>query len=532
MKVIYNFFKISVVSIMMLFSSCDDILDLGPIDYYGNSNFWQNKEQVQSYIYGIHTKMRSYDFTRRFYFGEGRGGLQVTGTSSQGVSTYDDVIKGNRLTGDNAGLSSWGGLYGMVFDCNLVIQNIEGGSIHLSNKADVDYLLAQVYGIRSMLYFTMYRAYGGVPIVKKVKVLDGQVSAEELYTARSKPEEVMAFIKEDIDKSISLFEESGKSWVNNVTWSKAATQMLGAQVYLWSAKVTLGGQKPEAGDLTKAESFLNDLKGNSQFGLLNDFANIFLSTNESNKEIIFATNYADGEATSSVGNFMYAEANIVSFFDKDGAKQSSDPLNIKSTGLQRYEYTLNFWKSFDANDTRRDATFWEYYKADGTVAGTVVRKFMGSINSTGARVYDTNMPVFRFADVILMLAEVENMKGGDVASYVNIIRKRAYGANWDESVYGYTNSSFKDNEYAILHERDREFVMEGTRWYDVVRMKDAADGESLAFDASVTYGSSSLLSSSDKYMLLWPVDKSTLNADPLLKQTPGFKVADQEEEVW
>lgn len=537
MKVIYNFFKVAVVSILMLFSSCDDILDLGPIDYFGSSNFWKNKEQVQSYINGIHLKMRNYDFTTRFYMGEARGGLQHLGTSSQGVSTWQDEIKGNTLTGDNPGLGSWGGLYGMVFDCNLVIQNVEGTSIHLSSKAEVDYLLAQVYGIRAKLYFDMYRAYGGVPIVTKVKVLDGQVSAEELYTARSKPEEVMTFIKDNIQKSIALFEESGKEWVNNVTWSKAATQMLGAQVYLWSAKVSLGNQHPDAGDLAKAEAFLTDLKNNTRFGLLNNFASIFLSTNESNKEIIFATNYADGEATSSVSNFMYAEANIVSFFDKTGTRLSSDPLNIKATGIQRYEYTLDFWNSFDDYDTRRDATFFEYYKKDTQsdnyiLAGTVLRKFMGSINATNARVFDTNLPVYRYADVLLMLAEVENMKSGDVAQYINQIRQRAYGSNWDATVHSYSNSTFKDNEYAILIERDREFVFEGTRWYDVVRMKDAVNGNSLAFDAAVTYGTTSLLPSGDTYKLLWPVDKNTLGADPLLKQTPGYKVADQEEEVW
>ena len=69
-----------------------------------------------------------------------------------------------------------GGLYGNIFDCNLVIQMVEGSEIHKKNKEKVDVLLGQTYGIRALYYFTLYRAYGGVPLVRRVKVLDGQVS--------------------------------------------------------------------------------------------------------------------------------------------------------------------------------------------------------------------------------------------------------------------------------------------------------------------------------------------------------------------
>ena len=90
--------------------------------------------------------------------GEARGGLQVTGTSSQGVSTYNDVIKSNTLSGDNPGLTRWGGgesLYGNIFDCNLLIQNVENTDIQKNNKVEVDYILAQTYGIRALYYFTL-----------------------------------------------------------------------------------------------------------------------------------------------------------------------------------------------------------------------------------------------------------------------------------------------------------------------------------------------------------------------------------------
>lgn len=110
-------------------------------------------------------------------------------------------------------VSQWGGagsVYGNVFDCNLLIQNIEDSEMHKSNKATVDFLLAQTYGIRAFHYFKLYRAYGGVPLVNKVKVLDGQVTADELYTGRSTPKETMDFIKADLKKSLDYFASAGK----------------------------------------------------------------------------------------------------------------------------------------------------------------------------------------------------------------------------------------------------------------------------------------------------------------------------------
>jgi hypothetical protein len=519
---------------IFLLTSCKDTLDLAPIDYYGSSNFWKTLPQVEAYVNGIHLDLRSTNFTRQFLLGEARGGLQKTGTSSQGVSLYDDPIKGNTLSGDVTGLSSWAGLYGNIFDCNLVIQTVEGSEIHKNNKEKVDILLGETYGIRALYYFTLYRTYGGVPMVRRVKVLDGQVSPTDLYTGRATPKVVMDSIKSDIQKSLNYFgtyQDAGA--INNVMWSKVASQMLAAEIYLWSAKVSLGDQKPAADDLTKAENYLLTVKNDSRFGLLNNFTDVFSSKNENNKEIIFAINYADGEATSNVGNFLYAPASMIGvFYDRNGNKINTDILDLRGVGIQRYEYTNEFWLSFNAKDKRRDATFMDYYDNKGKLTGTVMKKFLGSINSTGNRVFDANEPLYRYSDVLLMLAEVENMKGGDPAKYINQIRQRAYGSDFDASTDSYINSDFKTNELEILKERDKEFVYEGKRWYDVCRLKDAKDGKPLAFDNASTYKGTSVIKDTESYKLLWPVDKNTLNNDPLLKQTPGYKVGDQQEESW
>ena len=76
--------------------------------------------------------------------------------------------------------------------------------------------------------------------------------------------------------------------------------------------------------------------------------------------------------------------------------------------------------------------------------------------------------LYRYSDVLLMMAECENGLGNPCASYINEVRARAYGDNFAGNEY--VEGTFAENELAILQERDKEFVGEGKR---TVYAKDA-----------------------------------------------------------
>lgn len=111
-----------------------------------------------------------------------------------------------------------------------------------------------------------------------------------------------------------------------------------------------------------------------------------------------------------------------------------DALNIANTGSQQLEYKHEIYNSFDVTDTRREATFIASYNKNVetnelTLRGTHVRKNIGYVNAQGSRIYCGDYIIYRLPLVYLMLAEIENMQGGNVAQYINIVRKRAYGTN-------------------------------------------------------------------------------------------------------
>lgn len=166
----------------------------------------------------------------------------------------------------------------------------------------------------------------------------------------------------------------------------------------------------------------------------------------------------------------------------------------------------------------------DYYSDAAASAGPglVLRKGLGSLNSTNDRIFDADIILYRYADAILMMAEIENGLTGTCASYINDIRKRAFGAAYDPAIHAYADGSYADNELAILKERDKEFVWEGKRWFDVVRMRDAA-GNSLAFSPAANYPAvNPLIPTAEAHKLLWPVDVNTLNQNPNLTQTSGY----------
>lgn len=172
----------------------------------------------------------------------------------------------------------------------------------------------------------------------------------------------------------------------------------------------------------------------------------------------------------------------------------------------------------DPNDTRRDNfirlyddgnVHFPYQAGETSYKGSVLQKFLGIVGDDGARKSYNNIPLYRYADVVLLLAEAKNNLQEDPSAEINLVRQRAYGANYPS--YIYTNGSQAENAEAILNERYKEFVGEGKRWWDLVRA-----GESYVFDEIQS------LDESEAYKIYYSISQSMLANDDQLVQTEGY----------
>ena len=520
---------------VLAFASCN-VLELTAVDEPTSSTFWKSEAQIQTFLNNLYDDLRNVG-TIPFVLGETRGGTLKEGVSTEGESLdYANYVT-QSLSASVSGTTSWWGFYANLLIVNQYIYKLEKECDFLSADAR-NRFLAPAYGLRAYYYFLLYRTNGGVILETQPKVLMGGISQSDYYMGRSSAKETLQFIKEEIGRSEEAFGTSRDAGC--YTWNYYATQMLKAQVYLWASKVetmfqdkdknTDGSYSPtnKNADLEVAREALETIVKSNRFHLLDNFADIFDFDHKANAEVIFALYYHMNETTNGFSTMLYQPALWVGNSYAEDATTPFDNVFSLTGGVHRVEYLESFVRSYDVEDSRREAIFLEYYNKKAgepdRAFGSVVKKYLGEVYNQ-VRYADSDVIVYRYADVLLTLAEVENDLGNsDVAAgYINDVRKRAYG----NTSHAYTAGSQAEVELTILKERDKELVAEGCRWFDVIRMKDAS-GKPLVFSADAaypkTYGgtASPILTSSQAHMVLWPVSHTVMENDENIAQTYGY----------
>src|SRR5699024_5858188 len=143
-------------------------------------------------------------------------------------------------------------------------------------------------------------------------------------------------------------------------------------------------------------------------------------------------------------------------------------------------------------------------------SSSILKKFLGRIDRS-ERVFDSDVPVYRYADVILLLAEAKNNLGEDPSDEINLIRERAYGEDYDDS-HSYSNKSKDENTEAILKERYIEFIGEGKRWWDLRRMGDRYVIKHVPY-----------IEAGEEYKLQLPLSPDMIGRNNKLEQTKGWE---------
>lgn len=492
---------------LMLVAGCNQMkLDLTPVSSITDGNFWKSSEQWDSFVVGIHSRLRTHTYNL-FVLGSLRSD-EFGETSFGGESTNNrERLWLNTLNVDNPGISNFGDFYSNINQINLLIQKTEETS--LLTEANKGYYLGQAYGLRAFYYFHLLRSWGSVVIHEEAST---KFDIDALAKASSPESEVMALIKSDLAKSESSFSNNYQIKLNKGLWSKSATLMLKAEVHLWSSQQMGGG----TADALIAKTALSDIQTNvAGLGLMDNFADVFSYNNKGNREIIFSIYNELNEYNFMGGAFLpfLPQINYIgNYYDSlSNAKIDVQRDLVGGTGgFQAPIKKSTYWR-FSNQDSRKYASIQGAFSLqDGvfTLAGCYVKKYQGIINA-GSRVLVDDYPIYRYADLLLLLAEAKNILGEDPATEINEVRKRAFKNNFSESLVGFPNKPGDDDvKEAILNERYFEFIAEGKRWYDLRRFGK----EYVLKYTTVT----------EDYQLLWPIGLGTLTNNKALVQTPGY----------
>lgn len=503
-------FLVLVFIMSVITTSCKKQLELTPVSSISDANYWKTPDQFDAFVSGIHNRFRSHNSSihalgelRSDIFGTEPGSAGTfSGEATQGLERFWLQT----LDLDNAGVSNFGGFYSNIVQLNLLIEKLN--TTNVVSAVNKNYYLGIAHGMRAYYYFLMYMAWGDV-VIQTEPISSFDVS--NLAKAASPAAEVMALIKSDIDQSVSSFGSDFSFRNQKGYWSKAATLMLKAEVYLWSAH--RGGGNTDA---TTALNALNEIQANvTGLSLRPTFSSVFAAgaANKGNSEIIFSIRYLLNESTMPFGSFYPQNNLIIAYYDSITARQ----FNVTQDnwgGILRAPVRSAIFRKFNDLDSRKWFSIQGAYNrpAPGVyvLAGCFQKKYEGE-QDAGVRRYTNDYPIYRYADLLLLKAEAKILLGQNPANEINLVRARAFGSNYNAAVHGYPNQPVDaDAKNALLQERLFEFIMEGKRWHDLRRFGD-----------NYVFANTNVLPN-ETYKLLWPIDRNSLTNNRALKQNPGY----------
>lgn len=505
----YTYSKITVL-IFCMFSlfGCTDMLDQEPMGLATPQNFWVSQANVESALAGDYALLKEalIKDSNFMLWGEFTGKTFMD--SQLWIVDYIEG-NGNYVLAYRDDTRNWKGFYRAANWALSIEKHVsEMPDSAFRSKAEKDRLVGEAAFVRALSYFYIARIWGDAPVVDEVIETSDQLIKDGYIVTKPRENElkVLDFSLAAANKAISLLEYSSPSapkWA--ITANKASAEALKAHITLWYASRDHGNATMIAQSLAAANSVIQNSRaslidyvnegvegfdkmciGQSKTGLFE--INISSAMNESYR--------VDGGDNTMTGLTLTdpfflnpnSTAPIISddFYGKNMMNSDPDRDNDKRKEL--------FFSDFNSNE---QSSLMKYSQA--THDGQAIDPY--------ARFSESNILIFRLADVYLLRAEA-NMKLGNTGAAVadiNMIRSKA-------NVPDYTGATDSESlTKAIFDERAIEFVGEGQSGFDRIRMN---------YFTGVSWMNPSRIAHKGCF---WPVDPSIISINPAIVQTDFWK---------
>lgn len=447
----------------LLFTGCAD-LDQTSISSIDKDNFYQSKEDIETAINGIYQAFTIDGFygmynNQSIYFNDlqsdyVKAGAQTNSAHIRELSNFA-IQPTNLFVG-----YAWKEHYMAINRANVVIEKVASASF-LDDQHRQDYTNEARF-LRGLMYFNLVRYFGGVPIV----LHDGEGEG----AARNSVDEVYHQIVEDLTAAEGL--PSDYTTLDGKASSLAASALLSKVYLVWAQTLSPEGKSSQRDFYQRSISYADKVINSGKYKLLDKFIDNWSVDKKNGAEHIF-----------SIEHDRTINANVTGHCTFATNWSDSEPV-LLATSDKYYEQT-------DPKDQRRDGSWAKriYNPNTGTDFEFTIprfRKYIDSLNfanpasSGNAAGQSTNTVIIRYAEILLIKAEAENeLNGPTDAAYdaINQVRRRAYWSPYlniqntpsdgsDLELSGLTQEQFRER---LREERRLEFVLEGQRWFDLIR---------------------------------------------------------------
>lgn len=539
-----------------LLSSCSDFLDITPLNKVVLENFWTQKSEVNAVLMGCYESLESEEsIIRMGVWGEMRSENILQGASIG--NEYNEILNENILPTNS--LTKWNVMYQTINRCNTVCHYAP-----MVQKKDPNYTvnelnanIAEASFIRDLCYFYLIRTFRDVPLSFEPTIDDTKefkIPATPMNAALDSLIKDLESVKDYAvrryvdDSKMSNSQAASQAYENSSRVTRIAIYALLADLNLWRGnydetikycdlvidfkKNQYKEKKNQIGDLNDMQEFAGIpliLEGtvgsvtcgnayNEIFGTGNSFESIFELYFRNNQQV--KNNYVN----EFYGKDRLGSISALSRYCKDAATGNSDLFTKNDCRV---------YATSELSNSRYAITKYANSNVSMNITNVTDEKSLKLSTSRGNAEY-ANWIIYRLTDVMLMKAEACILKGEaeyeTAFTLINAVNKRAHNyttsAAKDTLVFNDYKTSQEKMEQLLFDERNREFMFEGKRWYDLVRMA-VRDGSNqrLVSEATKKYQdkvNALKIKLADPNIIFFPYNKDELKVNPFLKQNPAY----------
>ncbi|MDX5338595.1 MAG: RagB/SusD family nutrient uptake outer membrane protein [Cyclobacteriaceae bacterium] len=366
---------------------------------------------------------------------------------------------------------------------------------------DVVALNAELKVLRALVYMWLLDSFGNVPIIDETSTGGNPTNSSRA--------EVFAFIESSIKDNIALLSDG----TNKYTVNQLTAQAMLARLYL-NAGVYTGTPK-----WAEAEAAADVVINSGKYSLASNFFANFAERNSGSVENILTLPYDQNNA----GGFNLPQMTLHYL--------SQQTYNLQEQPWNGYASLEEFYNSFEDNDVRkRSFLVGPQFASNGTrlidisaeandpdgqpltftpqinmlapnafrQAGVRVGKFEFALGAGSS--LNNDYPLIRYGEIILIKAEAAFRQGKNAAALaaINQIRTRA-------NMPAFTSLTLD----VIFAERGREMFAEASRRSDQIRF---GKWNQPWWEKGT----------SEPFRAIFPIPQNQINANPSLKQNPGY----------
>lgn len=442
---------------LFLFYSCDDMLDEDPEYSVNGKTVFESEKTAQMALNGCYGFLCNDNLYGQFRQEAAEAASGVSWAQYNGGED-DHLVSFQALSNNTFTQGMWKGYYDVISECNWFLLNMKSSPLNQEFK---NYTMAQAYFLRGLCYFELMHFFGGVPLRTE------PTTTSTIAMGRASREEVFQRVVDDWTAALDLKGLKTSEADASVPTVYTVNAYLAKLYFLEASRSGLRT------DWEKAKTYGNLVM--DKYALESDFANLFVAKPKS-AEIIFQLNYSLSTAkTRNRTSWVFAPGSGATggpttgvawgrircsraFYDLFRGTYIGDP-RLETTFMTEWKiakkeeyavsyplsartkkvngvqvlikkYEIDYASLADPTNPQRneidsflDSAFvmnkgasqtWPYYNK------------MIDLNASG-QMSNKNMILFRYADLLLLMADVENELGNtDVAiGYVNLVLDRA-----------------------------------------------------------------------------------------------------------